>query len=857
MREKIDNKLSNYGSDTVVKIDPELIEAYAKIGMLYAELKSWPESIAYYQRSIALSPNSVENYRKLALVWLQLGKKQDAIASLEKAIALELELEDSEDLDHKPEVWAKAGDNLANAERWDEAIVHYQRAIEIEPNYHQSYQKLGIALAKVGNIEDAIASYRQAVELALESGHDHYLLGLSLARIGQEEDAIATFRRAGELLEQQGQIELAIDAYQEILKLASNGDISFKLGMLHAQCGQFPEALTQYQQALQSQSGNPENYAKLAVILVQQGLGKQVINCYNTVFQNKPESAKYYHNLGIVLSQECLIDTAVDCFRAVPQIKKPVEEVYDYIWRGLNELGTLDEDYISNNISGEEAILGKTEYHFATGTKYKFIHISTLNEEDEDFLAEIGVSLDNLRLIQHEGDGFGRSSSLEIALEETFVNFFCGTTHTRIAEVAKDVYPFQRSIVETGYIYTVDPFSGRLLRSNQSFYLATNADQPIVVYRFVGTEVFYLITGLYIGIKLFLYFPLRELIIAIQPLWMKAFVEFGDYAQIINKFKSYAVGSWQQFQEYILFPYKKSTASIWGVLNHLYHPFFNMLQSYQDLYEHQNLAKLESVVVGYHNLLKIENIFPELASCPIYDASSDYELFNLILEKKLMVLMLSISRFWLSQKLADRMNKAALKDCSIPFLEMVNNTRQHFPLVLIQVRNNTRVCLSQAQVIADVINNLHANYPDMGVIVDGWSRQEKYVAADESAIEKDLQTLKEITSLVEKSVSLYNAIGFKISEKIVWSQAIDFYIAPFSSGIAIFSGVANKKGVVHASQSAFKTEIPNQSARREQGINPSMVVGIEDDMNNPGWHSNYYCDWRDIYQECLKIIDST
>jgi len=113
-----------------VEINQQLAEAHAEMAMLYAEL---------------------------AQVWLQLDKKPEAIASLEKAIGLELKLEDSEDIYHKAEVWVKAGDNLANSERWSEAIVHYQRAIEIEPNYHQSYQKLGIALAKVGKIEDAIA----------------------------------------------------------------------------------------------------------------------------------------------------------------------------------------------------------------------------------------------------------------------------------------------------------------------------------------------------------------------------------------------------------------------------------------------------------------------------------------------------------------------------------------------------------------------------------------------------------------------------------------------------------------------------------------------------------------------------
>ena len=147
-------------------------EAWYKVLELDIKLITESESIAYYQTSISLSHNSVETYRKLAQVWLQLDKKTEAIASLEKAIALELKLEHSEDIYQKPEVWVKAGDNLANAERWDEAIVHYQRAIEIEPTYHQSYQNVGIAFAKVGKIEDAIASYasyRQVLESRLNS----------------------------------------------------------------------------------------------------------------------------------------------------------------------------------------------------------------------------------------------------------------------------------------------------------------------------------------------------------------------------------------------------------------------------------------------------------------------------------------------------------------------------------------------------------------------------------------------------------------------------------------------------------------------------------------------------------------
>lgn len=835
-------------------------EAWYKVLELDIKLITESDSITYYQKYIPLSHNSVETYRKLAQVWLQLDKKTEAIASLEKAIALELELEHSEDLYHKPEVWVKAGDNLANAERWDEAIVHYQRAIEIEPTYHQSYQNLGMAFAKVGKIEDAITSYHRAVELSPKSGHDYYLLGLSLARIGQEEDAITTFRRAGELLEQQGQIGLAIDTYQEILKLASNGDISFKLGMLHAQCGQFAEALTQYQQALQSQSGNPENYAKLAVILVQQGLGEQIINCYNTVFQNQPENAKHYHNLGMILSQEGLIDDAVTCFRAAE--KKPTEaEIYDTIWKSLNDLGQFNEHDPLYQIEIQPEV---AEAYFSQTSQYRVIKIWELTQEDNNFLLSSGLSIEYLQLM-------GQSSA---ALEQIYINSFNCEQPINFSEEEPSITTnrehidryFQQTIAETGYLYVICPTSGRVLRSNQSFSLQCrrsgscpqNRREQRNIYRFVGEQVFYIMCSPFFWQKNFLYFPKLEAIIILRPC---AIMNTFDYL-IFNTFKAYAVSFWKDFKSYLLSESSRKTAVIFGVFSNISHNLWIDFGGLNYIQQTKRLHKIDTFLAGTWDYFKIKLLFPEISSDKIVDFSStkdsdNYDLFKFLLKGN--YFCFTPSDFILTEDFVqNRIYPAGRKKCSQDFLQQLEKAKSHFPLILFQVRTNQRSWLSQIQGTANLIKQFYLDYPDLAVLFDGWSTVEGVEDPNEQRqIEKDQEVVKNICSLLPSEIPIYSTVGSSVYETILFATAIDFYIAPTASGI-LFPLIANKPGVQFMNTAFHETDVIKQFQDRENFIMP-ILVPIENIFNetSPGsWDSDFDYDWRVIYDIALKLVQS-
>ena len=89
---------------------------------------------------------------------------------------------------------------LAQRGRVDEAIAHFQKAVEIKPDYADAHQNLGVALDGRGQLDAAIVHYRKALELKPDyPAITHNNLGSALARRGQLDAAIAHFQKALEL----------------------------------------------------------------------------------------------------------------------------------------------------------------------------------------------------------------------------------------------------------------------------------------------------------------------------------------------------------------------------------------------------------------------------------------------------------------------------------------------------------------------------------------------------------------------------------------------------------------------------------------------------------------------------------
>jgi Flp pilus assembly protein TadD len=165
------------------------------------------------------------------------------------------------------------GTKAAAAGRAEEAVGHFRRALEIEPNYLFALNDLGAQLLKLDKLDESITVLRKATTLAPRSYSPRLNLSLALLFSGKPaeartEIAVALEERPDEpnALYASGQIEMvlgnhepAIAAFDRAL-LISNGRLVsalLQLGKLYEQTGQREKAIEAYRTYLDAAPVGP------------------------------------------------------------------------------------------------------------------------------------------------------------------------------------------------------------------------------------------------------------------------------------------------------------------------------------------------------------------------------------------------------------------------------------------------------------------------------------------------------------------------------------------------------------------------------------------------------------------------
>ncbi len=120
----------------------------------------------------------------------------------------------------------------------DEAIFHYQKALEINPDYAKAHNHLGTALLQKGKVDEAIFHYQKALQIAPDYAEPRNNLAWVLATSPQ-----ASLRNGNQ----------AVALAQRANQLAGDGNPLFlgTLAAAYAEAGRFPEAVATAQHALQ------------------------------------------------------------------------------------------------------------------------------------------------------------------------------------------------------------------------------------------------------------------------------------------------------------------------------------------------------------------------------------------------------------------------------------------------------------------------------------------------------------------------------------------------------------------------------------------------------------------------------
>jgi len=167
--------------------------------------------------------------------------------------------------------------------REDDAIAHFQKALEIQPDYAAAHDNLGSALFQKGYVDEAIAQFQKALEIQPDSAEACNNLGTAFGRKRQLDKAITYLQKA---------MEIQPD-YAE----AHNN-----FGSALFQKGRVDEAIAQFQKALEIQPDSAEPHNNLGNALRQKGRVSEAIAHYQKALEIRPQSVPVQNNLAWVLA---------------------------------------------------------------------------------------------------------------------------------------------------------------------------------------------------------------------------------------------------------------------------------------------------------------------------------------------------------------------------------------------------------------------------------------------------------------------------------------------------------------------------------------------------------------------------
>ena len=148
----------------------------------------WKDPVTLWSYEIRLFPEGAAiSHNNLGIAYGSLGRYQEAIMEFQTALRLN---------PNYAEVHYNLGNAYKSIGQYDEAVAHYYDELQINPNNADIHNNLGNALAKQGKIKEALAGFTKALLIKPNYAKAHYNMGVILAQQEKLDEAIAHFSEA-------------------------------------------------------------------------------------------------------------------------------------------------------------------------------------------------------------------------------------------------------------------------------------------------------------------------------------------------------------------------------------------------------------------------------------------------------------------------------------------------------------------------------------------------------------------------------------------------------------------------------------------------------------------------------------
>jgi len=268
----------------------------------------------------------------------------------------------------------RLGNALRMEKRFEEALPHYERAVELAPRQGGAHFGLGDLLLRAGRFEAAVKAYRRGLRLEPKHARGQANLGLALLRLERYAEAQPHLKRSLELqarvgsgvgstptelatphvaladvLSRLGDLDGAIAHYERALAIdGSRARAGGNLGMTLARAGRFEEARPLLEQALATNRYNAKSQAGMAMTFAGLGRQKEAIRHYYNALKLQPGWRHATNDLAWILATSpdpALRDPeqAVRLLEAVRREEETLPELLDTLAAAYAAAGRFDD----------------------------------------------------------------------------------------------------------------------------------------------------------------------------------------------------------------------------------------------------------------------------------------------------------------------------------------------------------------------------------------------------------------------------------------------------------------------------------------------------------------------------------
>jgi tetratricopeptide (TPR) repeat protein len=305
-----------------VGLRPDLTDAQRALATLELQRGDFDALTQTSQQIIASAPNSPDGYLIRAMANMNRQKYSDAELDMRKA---------AEIAPGNPAPYVQMGNLHLRQKQYAEAIKFFQEALDLESASTDGLQGVMNSYLVQKQIDQAIAAARTQIAKSPNSSGFYDLLGTALFQKKDFGGAEAAFHKAVELdknnsdaLFKLAQVQVAAGSVSQALAtdLQSIKDhpreIQFSLlaGMLYESQGNFDQARTLYQQALNIQPNNPLASNNLAWLMLEHGGNVDVaLSMAQTARRGVPDSPNFADTLGWAYYQKGVYQSAINMFQ--------------------------------------------------------------------------------------------------------------------------------------------------------------------------------------------------------------------------------------------------------------------------------------------------------------------------------------------------------------------------------------------------------------------------------------------------------------------------------------------------------------------------------------------------------------